>query len=113
MEGNLYDKTIFLWDNKIQICTIQVPHTKENMGNIRTDLLKFAEGNIYEEHQKFITTFDEKWRMDENIILIMCAIVLFTSARSRVIHKDVIRLEQVSLVSSFLEINNSPSSISP
>lgn len=75
---------------------LQVPHTKENMGNIRTDLLKFAEGNIYEEHQKFITTFDEKWRMDENIILIMCAIVLFTSARSRVIHKDVIRLEQVS-----------------
>jgi len=95
------------------MCAIQVPHTKENMGNIRTDLLKFAEGNIYEEHQKFITTFDEKWRMDENIILIMCAIVLFTSARSRVIHKDVIRLEQVSLVSSFLEINNSPSSISP
>ncbi|XP_017052576.1 nuclear hormone receptor HR96 [Drosophila ficusphila] len=74
----------------------KVPHTKENMGNIRTDLLKFAEGNIYEEHQKFITTFDEKWRMDENIILIMCAIVLFTSARSRVIHKDVIRLEQNS-----------------
>ncbi|XP_002013932.2 nuclear hormone receptor HR96 [Drosophila persimilis] len=74
----------------------KVPHTKENMGTIRTDLLKFAEGNIYEEHQKFITTFDEKWRMDENIILIMCAIVLFTSARSRVIHKDVIRLEQNS-----------------
>ncbi|KAH8382425.1 hypothetical protein KR009_003498 [Drosophila setifemur] len=74
----------------------KVPHTKENMGNIRTDLLKFAEGNIYEEHQKFITTFDEKWRMDENIILIMCAIVLFTSNRSRVIHKDVIRLEQNS-----------------
>ncbi|SPP80352.1 nuclear hormone receptor HR96 [Drosophila guanche] len=74
----------------------KVPHTKENMGNIRTDLLKIADGNIYEEHQKFITTFDEKWRMDENIILIMCAIVLFTSARSRVIHKDVIRLEQNS-----------------
>ncbi|XP_033254391.1 nuclear hormone receptor HR96-like [Drosophila miranda] len=74
----------------------KVPHTKENMGTIRTDLLKFAEENIYEEHQKFITTFDEKWRMDENIILIMCAIVLFTSARSRVIHKDVIRLEQNS-----------------
>lgn len=73
----------------------QVPHTKENMANIRTDLLKFAKGNVYEEHQKFITTFDEKWRMDENIILIMCAIVLFTPARSRVIHKDAIRLDQV------------------
>lgn len=74
----------------------QVPHAKENMANIRTDLLKFAKGNVYEEHQKFITTFDEKWRMDENIILIMCAIVLFTPARSRVIHKDAIRLDQVN-----------------
>lgn len=73
----------------------QVPHAKENM-DIRTDLLKFAKGNVYEEHQKFITTFDEKWRMDENIILIMCAIVLFTPARSRVIHKDAIRLDQVN-----------------
>ncbi|EDW84743.1 uncharacterized protein Dwil_GK14276 [Drosophila willistoni] len=74
----------------------KVPHTKENMGNIRTELLKFAEGNIYEEHLKFISTFDEKWRMDENIVLIICAIVLFTPARPRVIHKDVIRLEQNS-----------------
>lgn len=73
----------------------QVPHAKENM-DIRTDLLKFAKGNVYEEHQKFITTFDEKWRMDENIILIMCAIVLFTPARARVIHKDAIRLDQVN-----------------
>ncbi|ALC46449.1 Hr96 [Drosophila busckii] len=74
----------------------KVPHAKENMANIRTDLLKFAKGNVFEEHLKFITTFDEKWRMDENIILIMCAIVLFTPARSRVIHKDAIRLDQNS-----------------
>ncbi|KAH8407185.1 hypothetical protein KR222_009984 [Zaprionus bogoriensis] len=76
--------------------TWKVPHAKENMGNIRAELLKFAKGNVYEEHQKFITTFDEKWRMDENIILIMCAIVLFTPSRSRVIHKDAIRLDQNS-----------------
>ncbi|EDW16462.1 nuclear hormone receptor HR96 [Drosophila mojavensis] len=74
----------------------KVPHTKENMANIRTDLLKFAKGNVYEEHLKFISTFDEKWRMDENIILIMCAIVLFSPARARLIHKDAIRLDQNS-----------------
>ncbi|XP_017140119.1 nuclear hormone receptor HR96-like [Drosophila miranda] len=28
----------------------KVPHTKENMGTIRTDLLKFAEGNIIMAH---------------------------------------------------------------
>ncbi|KAL7729821.1 hypothetical protein ACLKA6_014681 [Drosophila palustris] len=84
----IYDTTRGAW---------KVPQgTKENMKNIRTDLLKFAKGNVYEEHQKFITTFDEKWRMDENIILIMCAIILFTPARSRVIHKDAIRLDQNS-----------------
>lgn len=79
-----------------KILLLQVPHTKENMANIRTDLLKFAKGNVYEEHLKFISTFDEKWRMDENIILIMCAIVLFTPARARLIHKDAIRLDQVN-----------------
>jgi len=66
------------------------------MSNIRTEVLKLAKGNVYEEHIRFISTFDEKWRTDENIILIMCAIVLFTPTRPRIIHGDVIRLEQVS-----------------
>lgn len=68
------------------------------MSNIRAEVLKLAKGNgieVYEEHLKFISTFDEKWRMDENIILIMCAILLFTPTRSRVVHTDVIKLEQV------------------
>ncbi|KAH8388226.1 hypothetical protein KR093_001289 [Drosophila rubida] len=87
-------RSVIIYDN--DRAAWKVPHTKENTANIRTDLLKFAKGNVYEEHQKFITTFDEKWRMDDNIILIMCAIVLFTPARSRVIHKDAIRLDQNS-----------------
>lgn len=72
------------------------------MSNIRADVLKLAKGNVYEEHQKFISTFDEKWRMDENIILIMCAIVLFSPNRQRIVHSDVIRLEQVSVL--FLDL---------
>ncbi|KAI9580117.1 nuclear hormone receptor HR96 [Glossina fuscipes] len=76
--------------------TWKIPHTKEDMSNIRAEVLKLAKGNVYEEHLKFISTFDEKWRMDENIILIMCAILLFTPTRSRVIHSDVIKLEQNS-----------------
>ena len=65
------------------------------MSNVRAEVLKLAKGNVYEEHLRFMRTFDEKWRMDENIILIMCAIVLFTPTRLRVIQSDVIRLEQV------------------
>ncbi|XP_073816276.1 nuclear hormone receptor HR96 [Musca autumnalis] len=76
--------------------TWKIPHTKENMSNIRAEVLKLAKGNVYEELQQFLSTFDEKWRIDENIILIMCAIVLFSPSRSRIVHSDVIRLEQNS-----------------
>lgn len=76
--------------------TWKIPHSKESMSNLRVDILKLAKGNIYEEHDRFIRTFDPRWRMDENIILIMCAIVLFTPTRPRVIHSDVIKLEQNS-----------------
>lgn len=72
-----------------------IPRKKENM-NLNVDVLKLAEGNAYEEHEKFIKTFEPQWRADENIILIMCAITLFTPDRTRVIHKDVIKFEQNS-----------------
>lgn len=65
------------------------------MSNIRVDVLKLAKGNIYQEHERFIKTFDPRWRQDENIVLILCAITLFTPDRPRVIHQDVIKLEQV------------------
>lgn len=68
------------------------------MSNIKADVLKLAKGNIYQEHEKFIRTFDQRWRMDENIILIMCAITLFTPDRPMVVHSDVIKLEQVSYI---------------
>lgn len=65
------------------------------MSNIRADVLKLAKGNVYQEHERFIRTFDKKWRSDENIILIMCAITLFSPDRPKTIHSDVIKLEQV------------------
>lgn len=67
------------------------------MSSISVDVLKLAKGNVYEEHESFIRTFETKWRKDENIILIMCAIVLFTPNRPRVVHADVLKLEQVSV----------------
>ncbi|GLV32763.1 Hormone receptor-like in 96 [Carabus blaptoides fortunei] len=76
--------------------TWKIPHSQECMSNIHVDVLKLAKGNIYQEHEKFIKTFDPKWRTDENIVLILCAITLFTPDRSRVIHQDVIKLEQNS-----------------
>ncbi|XP_063704782.1 nuclear hormone receptor HR96 [Culicoides brevitarsis] len=76
--------------------TWKIPHSQEEMSNIKADVLKLAKGNVYQEHEKFIQTFEKKWRQDENIILIMCAITLFTPDRARTIHSDVIKLEQNS-----------------
>lgn len=75
--------------------TWQIPHSQETL-NLNVDVLKLAKGNAYQEHDRFINSFDPKWRSDENIILILCAIVLFTPDRLRVIHQDVIKLEQNS-----------------
>lgn len=74
----------------------KIPHSQEDMSNIKADILKLAKNNIYEEHDRFNRSFDPKWRSDENIILLMCAILLFSPNRPRVIHSDVIKLEQNS-----------------
>ncbi|KAF5284694.1 hypothetical protein FQR65_LT13447 [Abscondita terminalis] len=76
--------------------TWRIPHSQESLSNLKVDILKLAKGNIYQEHERFIKTFDPKWRSDENVILILCAITLFTPDRPRVIHQDVIKLEQNS-----------------
>lgn len=73
----------------------EVPNSKETISSITVDVLKLAKGNVYDLHEHFIRTFEPKWRQDENIILILSAIVLFTPDRPRTIHSDVLKLEQV------------------
>lgn len=74
----------------------KIPHSM-NSANIKADILKLcSKGNIYEEHENFIKTFDPKLRTDENIVLILCAITLFCPDRQNVVHADVIKLEQVN-----------------
>lgn len=73
----------------------KIPHTMSE-ANIKADILRLCpKGNVYEEHEKFIKTFDLKLRTDENIVLILCAITLFCPDRQGLIHCDVIKLEQV------------------
>lgn len=76
--------------------TWTIPH-KQETANIHSDILKLAKGNVYEEHDRFIRNFDPKLRTDEKIILILCAITLFNPNRPSTVHKDVIKLEQVSV----------------
>ena len=77
--------------------TWTIPHSQET-ANIHSDILKLAKGNVYEEHDRFIRNFDPKLRTDERIILILCAITLFNPNRPSTVHKDVIKLEQVSVL---------------
>lgn len=74
---------------------LQIPHSGDLL-DLNVDVLKLAKGNVYQEHERFMKTFDPKWRTDENIVLIMCAIVLFTPDRPRIVHQDVVKLEQNS-----------------
>lgn len=74
----------------------KIPHSKDQLSKIKVEVLKEAKGNLYAEHSKFIRTFDPSWR-DENIILILSAIALFTPDRPKVVHREVIKFEQVQI----------------
>ncbi|KAF4532555.1 hypothetical protein B566_EDAN008479 [Ephemera danica] len=75
--------------------TWKIPHSQERL-NVKVDVLKEARGNIYQEHQRFLQTFNAAWRTDESIMLLLGAITLFTPDRPHVVHQDVIKLEQNS-----------------
>lgn len=62
--------------------------------SIKVDVLKEAKGNLYEEHKRFLTSFHPQWRNDENIMLILSGITLFTPERPNTIHREAIKLEQ-------------------
>lgn len=82
----------------------QIPHSYGY--NIKLGVLKEARGNLYEEHQRFVKSFQPEWRSDENIMILLCAITLFTPERPNVIHKEVVKLEQDSyyyLLKRYLE----------
>ncbi|XP_026331391.1 nuclear hormone receptor HR96-like, partial [Hyposmocoma kahamanoa] len=72
----------------------KIPHSQEQFREINTDVLKLAKGNIYHSFTHFISSFEARWRCDEHVILIMSAILLFSPDRSKVVHRDVIKLEQ-------------------
>ncbi|UYV60830.1 Hr96 [Cordylochernes scorpioides] len=61
---------------------------------LKMEVLKQASNNVYEEHKKFICSFDPEWRNNETIMLLLSAIALFTPERANTIHKDAIKMEQ-------------------
>ena len=51
-----------------------------------------------------INVFFHNFRSDENVMLLLSAIALFNPDRSNVVHKDVVKKEQVSHVSHVSQV---------
>lgn len=53
--------------------------------SLQVDILKKTpEEQHYEIHRNFLHMFDERWRQNENVMLILNAIVLFSADRPRI-----------------------------
>jgi nuclear receptor subfamily 1 group I len=57
-------------------------------------LKKTPEEQHYEIHRNFLHTFDERWRQNENVMLILNAIVLFSADRLRIQDNLLVRQTQ-------------------
>ncbi|VDK44069.1 unnamed protein product, partial [Anisakis simplex] len=79
---------------------------------IKLDVLKRSkESHHYEEHKRFLTTFSEKWRRNECVMLLLCAITLFCPDRCNLKNQDSIRskqLEYYQLLKTYLNLLCSP-----
>lgn len=77
----------------------KIPEHRDSFKFIRLKVLKAAPGNVhvYEEHKRFILAFKPEWRHNQNIMLLLSAITLFTPSRANVVHPDAIQHEQVPL----------------
>uniref|UniRef100_A0A0N5AWB0 Nuclear receptor domain-containing protein n=1 Tax=Syphacia muris TaxID=451379 RepID=A0A0N5AWB0_9BILA len=74
----------------------------QNRMKIKLDVLKGAKQNQhYEEHKKFLMTFDERWRKNENVILLLSAIVLFRPDRPNIRDYNTILSNQQEYYSLF------------
>ena len=51
-------------------------------------------------------SYFDNFRSDENVMLLLSAIALFNPDRSNVVHKDVVKKEQVSHVSHISQVSH-------
>lgn len=75
---------------------------------LKLDIFKRAkEIQHYEEHKKFLLTFNERWRRNENVMLLLSAIVLFRPDRPSIRDYDTIMRDQqqyYSLLKRYLRL---------
>ncbi|KAL7636849.1 UNVERIFIED_CONTAM: hypothetical protein RMT77_012607 [Armadillidium vulgare] len=87
-------RSVSAYDPDKEVWKIQQDH--ERFKNIKLKVLKAASGNVYEEHKRFILSFNSEWRQDARIMALLAAVALFTPERPNVIHPQAVRHEQSS-----------------
>ncbi|XP_014676612.1 PREDICTED: nuclear hormone receptor HR96-like [Priapulus caudatus] len=73
---------------------------------LRLNVLKEAKGNLYEEHKKYIHSFEPHLRADVVLMLIISAIRLFCPTRPKLVNRATVRCEQdyyYALLQRYLE----------
>lgn len=80
--------------------------------NLHVDVLKKTpEQQHYDIHRNFLHTFDERWRSNENVMLILNAIVLFSADRPMIQDYSLIRqIQQMyfNLLRRYLSVECQP-----
>ncbi|KAI6176203.1 hypothetical protein M3Y97_00772900 [Aphelenchoides bicaudatus] len=81
--------------------------------SLQVDILKKTpEEQHYEIHRNFLHMFDERWRQNENVMLILNAIVLFSADRPRIQDHLAVRQTQqlyIDLLERYLHTECRPS----
>ena len=73
----VFDPSQDIWKHQI--------YTGSKELKITVDILqKTPEQKHYAEHKKFLMSFDDKWRKNENVMLILNAITLFCPDRPNI-----------------------------
>uniref|UniRef100_A0A914E7U1 Uncharacterized protein n=1 Tax=Acrobeloides nanus TaxID=290746 RepID=A0A914E7U1_9BILA len=83
----VFDSTKDIWNHDI--------YNGNNPIRINVEVLKLSpEEKHYVEHKKFLTSFDERWRKNENVMLILNGIVLFCPDRPNIVDISTTRYFQ-------------------
>ncbi|XP_025018141.1 nuclear hormone receptor HR96-like [Tetranychus urticae] len=65
---------------------------------LKLTIFRQASEKLYEAHRQFIRTFNQRWRTDHKVNLLLVAIVLFNPDRPNLLHPATVRLEHYTYI---------------
>ncbi|XP_053203607.1 nuclear hormone receptor HR96-like isoform X2 [Panonychus citri] len=65
---------------------------------VKLTVFRQASEKLYQAHRQFIRTFNQRWRTDHKVNLLLVAIVLFNPDRPNLLHPATVRLEHYTYI---------------